>query len=521
MPSRRAKGVRRQPPPSARRIRLAVGQPHQAASSTLIAKKKPRVTDRLTDFWLGETDIAPVCLFRLVYGALLALWLLQLLPDLSAFFTDEGVFPRFEAVTAYPGVFSVLQVMGAWWQVAIFWSAAMVVALMLAAGYRTRLVSFLAFVVVSSFEWRDPLITDGSDFVFRLIPLWLTFTAAGSRYSVDAAIRARAGDLPSRRGPSLPIRILELQIAWIYLASAVEKLAGRTWLDGTAMWYALQLSHTYARPFSAGLATFPVLWHAMTWGTLALELAFLPLAFGPGWSRTAALGAGVLLHGGILLLMNVGDFPLIMLAGLIPFLPAKFVEQKMAHAPGFGNRIASLLRSTRQAGPQTRAGIRMAGQAALVVVAGLSFQTALPSQLASWRPSGPLEQVLNFASVYQRWDMFAPDPSRTDWWMFEPAQLDNGTELDLITGQTEDDSASRANPFSLRWTKLRERVAAPEFSAYLLEYGRMHCRLRNLHLAAGQSALASFEVRFVSRTIPPPGEGPPAWYATTLWQHHC
>src|SRR5437870_8033859 len=49
---------------------------------------------RLRAFWLGDTDLAPVSLFRVLYGVQLFNWVWQLYPNLSAFFTDEGILPR-------------------------------------------------------------------------------------------------------------------------------------------------------------------------------------------------------------------------------------------------------------------------------------------------------------------------------------------------------------------------------------------------------------------------------------------
>jgi hypothetical protein len=48
------------------------------------------------------------------------------------------------------------------------------------------------------------------------VPLWLAFTAAGDAFALDAVLRRR-------RGPAFPVRVLELQVAWIYLASGLEK----------------------------------------------------------------------------------------------------------------------------------------------------------------------------------------------------------------------------------------------------------------------------------------------------------
>ena len=179
---------------------------------------------RLRDFWFGEADVAPVALLRILYGLQLFNWTWQLYPNLNAFFTDEGILPRREALVDAADRFSLLFLFGEWWQVALVWAISCAVALCVAAGWHTRLACLLAFVLVSSFSWRDPLILDGSDFVFRVLPLWLAFTGAGEAYSLDAFLRGAPG---AARVWALPVRILELQVAWIYLATGIENHVGR------------------------------------------------------------------------------------------------------------------------------------------------------------------------------------------------------------------------------------------------------------------------------------------------------
>ncbi|HUG56537.1 MAG TPA: hypothetical protein VMJ92_05605, partial [Candidatus Limnocylindrales bacterium] len=67
---------------------------------------------RVREFWLGDADLAPLGLFRIVYGILLVFWFWQLGQDLEAFFTDEGFLPRAAAVTFFGDRFSLLHLFG-------------------------------------------------------------------------------------------------------------------------------------------------------------------------------------------------------------------------------------------------------------------------------------------------------------------------------------------------------------------------------------------------------------------------
>lgn len=462
--------------------------------------------DRLREFWFGEADIAPVALFRILFGVQLFNWFWQLFPNLTAFFTDEGILPRQAQALSDADRLSLLNLSGDWWLVAAVWLVSCAAALALALGWHTRATSLLAFALVSSFSWRNPLILDGSDLVFRLVPLWLAFTPAGERWSIDALRRREA---PVISGWALPIRILELQIAWIYLATGLEKLGGIDWIDGTAAYYALQLEHTFARPWAHAFAVDPILSHSISWYTIAVELSFLPLAMLP--LRTprlvAALGAGAM-QLGILLLMNVGNFPLVMLAACVLFVPPDWVRR--------------LMRADINIAPDPpRARPRVAG-ALLILIAATAFVTAVPSMLEPIRPRGDIASVLRSLSLDQRWDMFSPNAARSDGWLVAPATLANGTRLDLLSSRSADDRSERySDPLYTRWAKVTERIASGFYSGYRPSYARYFCRARNSHLAPGQSPLVSFELIYVERTIQAPEKGPPLISENTLWSQQC
>ena len=603
----------------------------------------PSPVRRFLGFWTGEIDLAPLALFRIVFGALLFNWFWQLYPNLVPFFTDEGMLPRRSLLEFYPVRISLLNAVGEWWAVALFWAASLVVAVMVTIGYRTRLACLLAFVALSSFQWRNPLILDGSDLVFRTIPLWLAVAASGDRFSLDAALRRARGDAPSGRGWALPVRLLELQYAWIYLASALEKLAGPAWLNGTATWYALQLKHTFGRAWADFLVRDLTLVRLQTWGTLVGELVFLPLAFAPVFhtvARLLAIAIAAALHVGIALFMNVGNFPIVMLAGLILFLPPSLAI-RLAHLPaplfrrsrvelrydgecarcagtarllgaldGYGTltlvdaaggaEAGDALAKVRRRGGlvatdgrgRERAGfdaVALAGDglalvapltallaipglrravmavyrwgaardlfavdcgtdgrcehpilpraaprrrwqptrfrpvagAALVAGALAVFATAMPEGFAQLRPPAGVNRAVLFTGLDQQWNMFAPRPASSDGWMIAPAKLADGTAVDLFTWRAPDEGPRYADPLYSRWSKVIERMANRDYAAYRLEFGRMFCRMRNLHLAPGELPIATFQLIYIERVILPPETPGERVVRHDLWSHTC
>jgi hypothetical protein len=272
--------------------------------------------------------------------------------------------------------------------------------------------------------------------------------------------------------------------------------------------------------------------------TVAIELAFLPLVMIPSvLMRGAAVVGAAGLHLGILFLMNVGNFPVIMLSSLVLFLPGPWVYDGVETMFGRLQRLmptrirvgAAHLIDVLASRSSTRPPVWTRGQRArglsgalLVLTAVLAFATAVPTQWEGARPRGDLASLLRFLSLDQSWNMFSPDPARSDGWTVIPAKLVDGTAVDLLHGKPVDPRSERwSDPLYSRWVKVEERIASVDFSDYRLEYARYFCRTRNLHLRPGQVALDTFDVHYLERVIPPPGESAPQLRDITLWSHKC
>lgn len=475
---------------------------------------------RESRFWWGETDIAPLAVFRILFGLLTVNWFWQLYPNLTQFFTDEGMFPRSSQILFFPHHFTLLNVAGDRWEVAVLWVLAVGGAAALAVGFHTRTAAIITFLFLGSFSLRDPMIGDASDQVFRMCAFWLIFTAAGDRYSIDSWLSADR-HAPRRTGWALPVRLLELLFAWIYLATALEKLGGGLWRDGLAVFYSLQLEHTFARPWAAGIATDLDLTRVATQLTVAAELVFLPLVFLPyvrRFGRIIAVTMAAGLHLSILLFMNVGNFPFVMLVGLILFLPSEWLARTVAGMPWSFERAGAPRDEHPTAVSHPR--LRVATAAALVAMAFLMFSSSLPAYLAVAR-SDPIDGVLQYGNLLQKWNMFAPDPPTTDGWLHIPAVLADGTRIDLATGGDPSDLPTYADPLYSRWTKVTEWIASAANADYRQEYSRMYCRLRNLHLAPGESPLVSFDLVYYERPIPGPGGQQEPIRKIVLNSHRC
>jgi hypothetical protein len=168
---------------------------------------------------------------------------------------------------------------------------------------------------------------NAGDTLIRIIAFYLVLAPSGAAFSL-ANRRSAPGAIPERAPWAL--RLVQIQLSVIYLASVVEKLRGETWRDGTALLYALRLDD-YER-FSAGWLTGSAALGAMaTYGTLLIELSVGLLV----WNRRLrpyVLAAGVALHVGIALTMRVGYFSAAMLVLYVAFVPPEAASRVLAAA---------------------------------------------------------------------------------------------------------------------------------------------------------------------------------------------
>lgn len=158
---------------------------------------------------------------------------------------------------------------------------------------------------------------------------------------------------------------------------------------------------------------------------------------------------------------------------------------------------------------------------ALVVIGIWNFCTI------RWLPNSiyaALTPPMRIVRLDQLWNMFAPFPSREDGWFVIPAQLKDGTELDLL--HTERSGVSFDKPRyithewkNIRWHKYLERIWSAEFASNRLHYGRHLCRSWN-STHVGERQLDSFKIIYMLENSVPFGQEPKV-EQRVLWRHGC
>lgn len=276
-----------------------------------------------------------IAVFRICLGVLVLLNSVISFPELFVWFGEKGWLQmppqtpyQFDLFRLLPPTDGNVQV--------VFWVVT-IGAIGLTLGLLSRFSAFLVWIGLLSLQNLNPFACNAADGLMRICAFYLMFSPAGKALSLDNWIkRRRSGDSASA-GEALyspwAQRMLQIQVAAIYWQASWGK-SGHTWMEGTAIYYVMNL-HQYARfqiPFSPDYIWVSKL---LTWSTLAIEFCLWSLV----WIkkiRYPILAAGVLLHLGIDITMNVPLFGYLMIASYLLFVD-----------PNDLRALATRLRNTR------------------------------------------------------------------------------------------------------------------------------------------------------------------------------
>lgn len=194
-------------------------------------------------------------------------------------------------------------------------------ALCLAIGFTTRLAAIMTLFLWMSLYVANPFVGSGGDAVLRMTLLYVCLTDSGRRWSVDAWLRARRGDVREWIRPwittlfhNIGLILMIHQIIIVYVASAFWKVQSPRWLDGTAVYYPLHTDayspwHDILQP----LFTLAPVIAGASWMAIIAQLLFpVLLVYRP--TRMLALVVITGMHAGIGIFMGIGFFSLAMIA---------------------------------------------------------------------------------------------------------------------------------------------------------------------------------------------------------------
>jgi predicted DCC family thiol-disulfide oxidoreductase YuxK len=270
-------------------------------------------------------DLRAMAAFRVLLGAILIVDLLMRASDLSAHYADSGILPRAPYIEKFANKMHLSLHMANGlieWQMFLF-AVTGLAAFCVMIGYRTRVATIVAWVLLVSMHNRNTMILNGGDVLFRMLYFWSIFLPLGTRYSVDAALNTR----PQAKDPlffSAATVGITAQIALLYFATALLKTGREWWPEGTASFYALQLDQ-FVTPFGRWMGTNYDMLRIGTYLVYALEVAasfLLVMPFFFQKIRTLTVFALMFMHLQFDLAMRLGIFPWVDIIALTILLPS-------------------------------------------------------------------------------------------------------------------------------------------------------------------------------------------------------
>ncbi len=464
-------------------------------------------------------DLRSLALFRIAVSLVVLDDLVSRAVDTTAHYTDAGVLPRIDLIRLDPGVPSLHLALGSTWFAGMMFAVQGLFAVMLLLGYRTRLATVVSWVLMLSLHHRNPYVLQAGDVLLRLLLFWSMFLPLGARWSLDA--KAGTDLCPdaslNNRFLSIASVALLVQVCLVYMVGAVLKWHP-VWREGHAVWYAMHLDlfatswGVWLREQSWGASVM----RGLTWWTLGLEFFGPLLAFVPwrnGFFRGLTVALFLSLHLGLLVFMMLGQFPYISMAGWLVFVPGAMWDRwRWTAAKPASEPVVA-------AGRGRTLGAFVSG-AAFVYVLLWNLHVLKPHWVDPWAPED-WQRPGRLVGLNQKWNMFAPYPSRGDGWFVIPGSLADGSVVDLFTGggpvSWDKPALVTATLANQNWRKYLFSLTLRGRDAHRQLYARYLAQQWN-RWNSGDRRVVSLEVCFMKEFTRPTGPAPPIKTVLATWR---
>lgn len=240
-------------------------------------------------------------LFRIIFGTYLAVHFATLIPFAQEVFGPLGMIPDPSQIPTYKIFPNVLNLFSSTLSLQLFLLTLTLLSLAFAAGLARQVISLLLWYGWACLFNRNIFIANPS------LPYvgWLLLASSVIRSGEPLSV------WPKRRH-DWTMNSWIFTGAWMllivgYSFSGIHKAMAESWQNGYAIKYVLELPTTRDYWFKDFLLSLPDIFHQLnTWGTLALEIFFLPLCLFRK-TRVYATLAMIGMHLGILSTVSIAD----------------------------------------------------------------------------------------------------------------------------------------------------------------------------------------------------------------------
>lgn len=284
---------------------------------------------------LMKLDLRSLALTRVLLGLLAFYDLSRRLFEIGAFFNDNGILTRAQVIEQLEINYrmTLLSLNGSYSFALILLLIGLVGTIFMTIGWRTRIATFLVWIVTISFQARFPeAATTGGDMLLRIFLFWSLFLPMNAYYSVDRALSETKHE--GKEYVSIFSSIWIIQVMLLYIMTFFFKWAPVYHTDFNAVYYILNLDFM-TTDFGKWLSHFPLTMKALSiasWGLEGVGPLLLLIPVRRDLFRSMAVVSFWLFHLGIGATLHLGNFVpicLIIWAGLIPTAWWNYLGEKI------------------------------------------------------------------------------------------------------------------------------------------------------------------------------------------------
>lgn len=216
-------------------------------------------------------------------------------------------------------------------------------------GIGRNITSIVLYIFVINLSWRNGFILDGSD---NVVQVTLPFLAISNSFKYltwnngyvnsESPIKYIMNNsfFPDfkRQLNDFAVIGIWIQISFVYLFTALAKLQGKLWLNGTAVYYTMRVDEFMATSWNIPLTQNHYFVVLSTYFTVFWELSFPFLVWFRQTKRYTLL-LGVILHFGIWIFMRIDNFSWIMIGSYFVFLTDLEYKKNLSHLMVAINRL--------------------------------------------------------------------------------------------------------------------------------------------------------------------------------------
>jgi len=482
-------------------------------------------------------DLRSLAFFRIGLGFLLLCDLFNRSLSLTSHYTDAGVLPRDVLLSKFLKEWHIIihNMSGETSVIAVLFIIHAFFAFLMMVGYRTKLSTFISWLLLISLQSRNPVVLQGGDTLFRMMIFWGVFLPLGARYSVDS-LKLKP-KFESNKFSSIASMCLILQVCYMYIFTAILKYHPIWFEDGTAVYYALNLDQ-FVTPIGLWIKGHFELTRFFTFGTIYLELIGPVLLFIPFYHtflRSAVAILFIILHTGLFLSLELGLFSYICIVAWIGLFPTGFIDYLALKktVKRYKNKFKKKLTPCLNKFPKPK---EITFPCWVKVLACQVFPIVVLAFVTMWnirslnfdKYEKYFPKKLNwFAFIIradQYWNMFAPYPLTEDGWYIIEGTLRDDTVVDIFNeGKPiiyEKPERVSKTYRSQRWRKYMMNIWKKKKKKHRLHYAKFVCRTWNAKFGKSPKALMTFKIHFMKEKMNADLSISPA-KKVTIWNHSC